>query len=78
MAPRPYFGAIFGHFEPFLALFGPFFLTLFGLLGEGQRVFKVGVKWGGCQKLTSKRLKDNNTWAGKPETPPHRAAANNR
>ena len=36
MASRPYFGAIFGHFEPFLALRGVF-LTLFGHLGKGQK-----------------------------------------
>ena len=47
---RPTFGAIFGHFEPFGALFGPL-LTLFGPLGEGQRL-QVGPDplWGKMER----------------------------
>ena len=55
MASSPPFGAILGHFESFWALLG-LFLTLFGHLGEGQRLQVgpdpiVGVKWGGESKL---------------------------
>ena len=58
MASRPYFGAILGHFEPFLARLG-LFLAIFWPFGWGATAPsvsgppKVGVKWGGESKLVS-------------------------
>ena len=56
VASRHYFGAIFGHFWPFLALLAPF-LTPFGHLDVGATTPSgsgppfVGVKWSEESKL---------------------------
>ena len=48
-APRPYLGPFFGHFEPFLTLFGPSGGA--AMARHGLRPPKVGVKLGGKSKL---------------------------